>query len=125
LLIASQKNFYFYNILYHQFDMIIQIDEKIKDVISLKSDLKVNIYLIGNNYNNEEGLIPPKDYIFVYKYKDIIGLDKIYEEEFKLKRIVDLEPLNENENNKVALVLSYSTFFSGCKEYLQITNINI
>ena len=125
MLIASQKNFYFYNILYHQFDTIIQIDEKIKDVISLKSDLKVNIYLIGNNYNNEEGLIPPKDYIFVYKYKDIIGLDKIYEEEFKLKRIVDLEPLNGNENNKVALVLSYSTFFSGCKEYLQITNINI
>jgi len=125
LLIASQKNFYFYNILYHQFDMIIQIDEKIKDVISLKPDLKGNIYLIGNNYNNEEGLIPPKYYIFVYKYKDIIGLDKIYEEEFKLKRIVDLEPLNKNENNKVALVLSYSTFFSGCKEYLQITNINI
>ena len=125
MLIASQKNFYFYNILYHQFDTIIQFDEKIKDVISLKSDLKGNIYLIGNNYNNEEGLIPPKYYIFVYKYKDIIGLDKIYEEEFKLKRIVDLEPLNKNENNKVALVLSYSTFFSGCKEYLQITNINI
>ena len=121
LLIATHNNFYFYNILYHQFDTIIRQDKKISGINLLKSDLNGNIYLIGNNYNFMEDSFKPKNYFFVYRYKEMLW-DKIYENEFRKKKIEVFEPLNDN--NKFAFIFSYCPFFSE-DPYLQIENVNI
>ena len=70
----------------------------------------------------------------VYRYNDVMGLDKIHEDVYKdinMVRIIDFDCLNENENNinndnKIAFVFSYKPYFiEERKKYLKIYNINI
>ena len=137
LLIISLNNLYLFNVVSYQFNTVIQLDKEIRGVTCLKKDSKGNIFLVGNNYYHLKickGIFIFKDYFMVYRYNDVMGLDKIHEDVYKdinMVRIIDFDCLNENEkninnDNKIAFVFSYKPYFSEKrKEYLKISNINI
>ena len=108
-LIGGDNKFYIIDVIRHEIQSIINLENEKIIIKNIKKDLNNKIYvLMDNNYQYMKDYYTAYDYFCVYTYGNN-RLEKISEMKEKNKKITLFEKLS---NNQVAFVMSlYDSFF--------------